>query len=80
MSDIGDTIRERRYAKNPIWSQAKLGGKIGVSQTLISQWERGIGEPDSDSLQELEKAFGPRIAAMPRWAEMLIMRSGCVVR
>lgn len=40
------SIRERRKAKH--LSQHDLASQIGVNQTAISQWERGVTMPTLD--------------------------------
>ena len=53
---VGKWIREGRKAKG--WSQAVLGEKVGVTQTLVSQWENGKRVPNEEQRQKMESLFG----------------------
>lgn len=53
---IGEFICNLRKAKN--LSQYDLADKIHISRESISKWERGIGKPDKNCIQELSKIFG----------------------
>jgi len=44
-------LKELREEKE--LSQAELGKEIGVKQTTISQYERGLREPDFQTLKRL---------------------------
>lgn len=50
------TIRELREAKS--LSQVELASLMGVDQTAVSQWERGITQPRADKLPELARILG----------------------
>jgi type I restriction enzyme M protein len=39
-------------------TQAELAEKAGVTQSIVSQWERGIAEPSPIALQKLRDLFG----------------------
>lgn len=48
----GAWIREIRKARG--WSQARLGEEVGVSQPMISQWERGNMEPAPEIAERIQ--------------------------
>lgn len=48
---IGDRIRDARKAAG--LTQRQLAEKIGVSNTSISNWEKGLSRPDPDTIQYL---------------------------
>ena len=54
------TIRENRI-KNGL-SQTELADKVGVSQTLISAWERDKAHPYGENLQRLSEILGDTTA------------------
>ena len=39
-------------------TQAQLGKELGLDQTTISQYERGVREPDFQILKKLRDYFG----------------------
>ena len=49
-------IREHRVAVG--LTQAQLAKKTGVTQPIVSQWERGIAKPSSMAQQKLRALFG----------------------
>jgi len=49
-------IRDRRSAAG--LSQAELARQVGVSQPMISLWERGVTEPAPDVLKQLRSVLG----------------------
>jgi transcriptional regulator with XRE-family HTH domain len=51
MSSLGYAIRHSRRHVN--WSQQELARQIGVSQTTISFWERGIEVPRLEHIVKL---------------------------
>lgn len=48
---LGERIRAAR--KNAGMTQRQLAEKVGVSNTSISNWEKGISNPDPDTIQNL---------------------------
>ena len=48
-------IRDRRLEIG--LSQEELAQKMGVNQTAISQWERGVALPSCEKLPDLSKAL-----------------------
>lgn len=52
----GDQIRKARDAKG--WTQRKLAGTIGVTQTLVGYWEKGKRTPSSDMEAKLRELLG----------------------
>ena len=55
-NEFGSPIRLGRE-KNGL-SQAELAAKIGVSQPLVSIWERGVAQPDEAQKQKLDSILG----------------------
>ncbi len=53
---IGDKIRDARKAAG--LTQRQLAEKIKVSNTSISNWEKGVSCPDPDTIQNLCWALG----------------------
>ena len=51
-----DTIQLLRK-KNKL-TQKELASKVNLTQQAIAKWERGISEPDSDTLNKLAELFG----------------------
>lgn len=56
LNALGKQIRDARYEKG--WSQEELSDKSGVSGGLLSQIERGIGNPSYSTLVKLGRALG----------------------
>ena len=48
---FGETIRNARKALG--LTQRQLAEKIGVSNTSVSNWEKGLSRPDADLIQKL---------------------------
>ena len=48
---FGDRIRSARKAAG--YTQRELAGVLGVSNTSISNWEKGLSRPDADMIQML---------------------------
>lgn len=42
---FGTTIRQARLAHG--WNQDQLGKRVGVSQRTVSNWERGVADPEA---------------------------------
>lgn len=53
--EIGDRIRKFRLDRG--LDQKTLAEKIGVSNSRISNWEKGINRPDADILAEICRAL-----------------------
>lgn len=53
--EIGKRIRQYRESRG--MSQKELASKIGVSNSRVSNWEKGINRPDADILAELCRAL-----------------------
>ena len=53
--EIGKRIR--KYREDRGLSQKELADKIGVSNSRISNWEKGINRPDADILADLCRAL-----------------------
>lgn len=54
------TIHERvkYFRKEKRYSQEQLARKLHVSQSAVSQWEKGITKPPADQLPALADIFG----------------------
>ena len=48
---FGDRIRDARKAAQ--FTQWQLAERLGVSNTSISNWEKGLSRPDADMIQKL---------------------------
>jgi len=48
-------IKKLRQKKG--WHQTELAKTLGVSQATLSNWERGIHDPDNESLAKIAKIF-----------------------
>lgn len=48
---IGEKLRDARKAKG--YTQNELANLMGVKNNTISDWERGITEPDIDQINQL---------------------------
>ena len=53
--EIGKRIR--KYREDRKLSQKDLADMIGVSNSRISNWEKGINRPDADMLADLGRAL-----------------------
>lgn len=62
MSDIGKNIRALRKSKNI--SQGQLAEIIGVKSGTISNYEKGVSEPDLDKALLISKYFGVYIDSL----------------
>ena len=52
---LGENIRRERAILN--WTQAELGKRSGISQKMISNFERGIAVPDAFTIQNIATAL-----------------------
>jgi len=48
---FGETIRNARKALG--LTQRQLSDRLGVSNTSVSNWEKGLSRPDADMVQKL---------------------------
>lgn len=55
MDTFGKTLKELRCEQKI--SQTKLGEIVGVSQDMISLYERGTSEPSQETLIKIAKHF-----------------------
>ncbi|MBQ6719766.1 MAG: helix-turn-helix transcriptional regulator [Oscillospiraceae bacterium] len=53
---FGDRIRNARKAAG--LTQRQLADSLGVSNTSISNWEKGLSRPDADMIQKLCHLLG----------------------
>jgi transcriptional regulator with XRE-family HTH domain len=51
------TVRLTRARKACGWNQADLAAEVGSSQSIVSRWERGVGEPTHVQLYRLSLAL-----------------------
>lgn len=56
-NDIGDWIKKSRLRYG--WTQAEVAGKIGVNIGVVSHWERGTRQPNTENRKSLEDLLGP---------------------
>lgn len=56
MSKFSERLRELRISRD--LKQSELAESLSVDQRTISNWERGVNEPDYDVLIKLAKYFG----------------------
>lgn len=52
---IKDIIRQERQKKG--LSQEQLGDLLGMTKTAVSSWERGVREPQIDTINKLIEIF-----------------------
>lgn len=64
---IGDNIRKFRKQKK--MTQKRLGELVGVSEVMISQWERGERNPKFDNLMKIWKALDVSMSQLVEGAE-----------
>ena len=53
MATLAERIKEAREDRD--LSQSELGVRLGISQSLVSMWERGEKEPDPDQIKTLDR-------------------------
>lgn len=51
---LGERIREAREARG--WKQKELAARVSVEPMTVSRWERGVNQPDIDTLRVLAQA------------------------
>src|SRR4051812_13557697 len=57
-SKFGETVRRARQAHG--WNQEDLAKRVGMSQRAVSNWERGVAEPDDAVKDRVLDALGVR--------------------
>lgn len=55
MSKLGNNIALLR--KKAEMTQAELGEELNISPQAVSKWEKGLSEPDTDTLKNISKLF-----------------------
>ena len=55
MSELGINIAKLR--KEAQMTQSELGEKLSISPQAVSKWEKGMSEPDTDTLKKIAKLF-----------------------
>lgn len=53
---LAQRLKGERKARG--WSQARMGGEIGSSQSRVCDWENGHHEPQMATLKRYADAFG----------------------
>ena len=56
------TLRLRREQRQ--MTQAELGAKLGVSQSVVSEWEKELYLPNARQLPEIAAALGCEIGEL----------------
>ena len=62
MSDLGERLRARRTALH--LTQDELAARLFVTRQTISNYERGLSEPDLDTLRRLAEALETDVSAL----------------
>ena len=52
------TIMRERRLRGAIPTQREVARIIGVKESAVSKWERGISKPRADKLPKLAKLYG----------------------
>lgn len=60
---FGEILRAARRARD--WTQAELASRLGVTQPVISRWERSRGRPSPAQAGELRRLLGVSDAGKP---------------
>lgn len=55
MEDIGQRLKSLREEKK--WLQKDVGEKIGVSGATINRYEKGLRQPDPNTIKQLSNIF-----------------------
>jgi transcriptional regulator with XRE-family HTH domain len=59
-------IRELKTRRQTLgWSLAELGGRCGIDERLLAEWERGCGTPRLDAVAAWAAALGLGLALQP---------------
>lgn len=72
VNGLGESIAAQRRSIEA--SQSWLAFKLGVSRTTISNWERGVTEPNSSQLVTIANAFGVSVDDMIHGNRPVIVR------
>lgn len=56
MSHIGDTIKNRRISLGQ--SRGQLASRLNTTATVVADLERGVRQPDADTINRLARALG----------------------
>lgn len=62
MSQLGDNIAKLR--KKAQMTQAELGEKLNISPQAVSKWEKGLSEPDTETLRNICFLYGVSMDAL----------------
>lgn len=52
---LGSRLRKERERRN--WSQVTVAKKIGITNAVLSNYERNYRDPDTDTLKRLAKLY-----------------------
>lgn len=52
---LGKRLKEQREKRN--WSQIYVANKIGITNAVLSNYERDIRDPDTDTLKKLANLY-----------------------
>lgn len=55
MENLGKNIMEFRHKNN--LTQSELGQKLNISSQAVSKWEKGLSEPDIDTIKKMCEIF-----------------------
>jgi transcriptional regulator with XRE-family HTH domain len=58
VAGVGEKLRELRTQRE--WSTRKLAAELGVSQPMVSNYERGVTKISADDLPRIADIFGVR--------------------
>lgn len=67
---LGEQIKAGRVRKG--LSQGALAAELHVTQTVVSQWERGVGQPSAHHLVFLVHRLGISLAQLVELAELAV--------
>lgn len=60
--NFGDKLRKERRKKG--MSQKELGYKLGVSQAMIAQYEKGDRNPKKETIEKIAKALDVNVVSL----------------
>ena len=79
MSNVGDVIRVLRIKRG--YSQAQLADAMGLKRSAIGNYERGIREPDLDTIEAFADFFDVSVSDMmgreePNYRHGIVLTTG----
>jgi transcriptional regulator with XRE-family HTH domain len=69
MTPLAAELRRLRLALSPPLTQAQLAQTLGVTQSQVSDWEKGKPTPDAKSFKALAKALGTTVMHLRRFGQ-----------